>query len=71
LIDTTSLKWKLTVQTTFNEDNGDQTMRWTHILETGILMTDKVMFEIDFITGKEDDETRVPSESTKIGEDGA
>jgi len=34
-------------------------------------MTDKVMFEIDFITGKEDDETRVPSESAKIGEDGA
>jgi len=55
LIDTTAVKWTLTVQTTFNEDTGDQTMRWTHSLEAGILKTDKVMFEIDFITGLETD----------------
>lgn len=45
-------------------------MRWTHNLTTGILITDKVMFEIDFITGLESDQTRVPAALTVIGEDG-
>ena len=45
-------------------------MRWTHTLETGILITDKVLFEIDFITGAESDQSRVPSATTAIGEDG-
>ena len=66
-----NLKWVLTVQTSFNEDTGTQNMRWTHTLTTGILITDKVMFEIDFITGAESDQTRVPAALTAIGEDGA
>ena len=65
-----NLKWTLTVQTSFNEDTGTQNMRWTHTLETGILITDKVLFEIDFITGAESDQSRVPSATTAIGEDG-
>ena len=46
-------------------------MRWTHTLTTGLLITDKVMFEIDYITGTESDQTRVPAATTTIGEDGA
>jgi len=53
-------------------------MRWTHNLETNLMLNDKVSFEIDFITGKETDNDRVPVDPVTlgttvnlIGEDGA
>lgn len=50
-----SFAWYLTVSTTLNQDNGNQNMRWVHTLNTPIMATDVVMFEIDFIAGWENE----------------
>ena len=50
LLDQTNVKWSVDWISRYDEDTGDELMRFTHTLEMDIMATDTVQMELAFIS---------------------